>query len=144
MGLLWGTNVPLKNGDVIVLYSKDGSEAQNGFLAADTAGTFGTSDEKLLVAPPGRTTNGEVTYPPAFQSRCMFRVDSGHTEREDILYGQPIMLVHVATDMYLTAANKVQCLPTLRLPPSAHSESTAQNIYIHILVGLHLGLLYVK
>ena len=103
MGLLWGVNVALKNGDVVMLYNRDG---QQGFLAADTAGAFGSSDEILLLAPTGKTAGGEVVYPSSFQSRCMFRVDSGQTEREDILYGQPIMLVHVTTDMHLTATSK--------------------------------------
>ena len=109
----------MRDGDIIVLYTKEGGVGGNGFLASDMMGTFGSSEERLLVAPADRTAEGTMVYPPAFQTRCMFRIDAGHMTssdglssttshrtREEILYGQPIMLVHVNTDMYLTATSK--------------------------------------
>ena len=112
----------LRDGDVIVVSSKDGGSSEgSGFLASDVLGAFGSSDERLMVAPAVRTASGQWEHPPAFQTRCMFRVDAGYSDgaraREDILYGQPIMLVHVNTGMILTATTK----DDVQLQPETHA-----------------------
>ncbi|KAL1519082.1 hypothetical protein AB1Y20_003349 [Prymnesium parvum] len=112
----------LRNGDIIVLFSKDGGPNGKGFLASDVMGAFGSSSEHLLIAPAPRTPDGVMIYPPSFQLRCMFRIDTGHDstlprQRDPILYGQPIMLVHVNTDMYLTSMTK----DVVQLQPDRHA-----------------------
>ena len=58
----------MRDGDIIVLYTKEGGVGGNGFLASDMMGTFGSSEERLLVAPADRTAEGTMVYPPAFQT----------------------------------------------------------------------------
>ena len=83
----------LRHRDVISLflehdYDRDGTQC--GFLGSDPMGHQGQSiDEELIVIPSKRDASAGITYPPNYQSRCLFRVDAGRgyssSAGEDIL-----------------------------------------------------------
>jgi hypothetical protein len=105
-----GTMSALHDGDTITLYAdNDGSaSATNGYLASDAMGHLGSTAEKVMLAPARKAASGEMNtvYPPAFQRRCLFRIDTGRRAEgsgSEIMYGQAFMLVHVDTDLCLTA-----------------------------------------
>ena len=107
----------LRDGDVITLGTD--TEDAAGFLSTDTASMAGTTAERLILATSPRlaTSSKEVVHPPAFETRCLFRVSGarGGTIGGAIVYGQPIMLIHVGTDMCLCATSDkdVELLPVL-------------------------------
>ena len=114
----------LRHNDIIALYLDDDdklSGQRQGFLGSDPIGHQGASTEEVLVIMPMRQTATGVDYPPSFQARSLFRIDVGRgyssSAGDDIVYGQAIMLVHVNTEMYLTATTQED----VRLQPSRQS-----------------------
>ena len=107
----------LSEGDVIALFTDE--RDSNGYLSSDLLNICGASSEHLVVASGRRLSSGELLHPPGFQSRCLFRVEAARSRggggEGDILYGQPIVLIHLVTDMCIacTSPNEVMLLPAV-------------------------------
>ena len=109
-------------GDLITLLTDEDSsnEGYTGFLASDDRSLSSTTSEKLIVAPAGETKDKELVHPPAYASRCIFRIETTRARGAladgfEIMYGTPIALVHAATEMCLVAisSDNVELQPVI-------------------------------